>query len=264
MKKNAAIALIVAVVLLAGALGLMATAGLNNKLTSGGCAVRIEVGEAYDNETVGAYIAGAGFNRPVVLEGTETAIEIETSAMSAEALEAAAQKLLSSVQADHAGASLSYAETFTAPEGVHAVRELGIALIAIAVAGYIYGALRFGWVKGLAPMLTALVCAVAAGSVCALLSSVLVAGNTLIGVTAGTACLSYVYAVIVCGKMKAEIGYSVGKGDMAVPVLVAVAAVLLTAFCGSVQIMACAVVGSVFAAVGMHCLAPIFWRACSK
>lgn len=264
MKKNAAIALIVAVVLLAGALGMMATAGLNTKLTSGGGAVRIEVGASYDKEAAKAQIAAAGFKSPVILEGTETAIEIETGAMAPEALEAAAQSLLSAVQADHPEAALSYAETFAKPQGVHSVRDLGFALIAIAVAGYIYGALRFGWIKGFAPMLTALVCAVAAGSVCALLSSVLSAGNTLIGVTAGTACLSYVYAVNVCGRMKSEAGYVVGKGDMAVPVLVIVATVLLTAFCGAVQTMACAVVGSVISAVGMLYLVPLFWHACTK
>ena len=65
-------------------------------------------------------------------------------------------------------------------------------------------------------------------------------------------------------KFKADAAYSVRRSDLAVPVLVAVACVLMTAFGGAVQTVLCTVVGSVIAICGMHCLAPMFWKACGK
>jgi len=264
MKKNVSYVLIAAVVLLAAALVMMGAAGLNTKATEGGCAVRIEVGATYDAAAVQESVNAAGFNSPVVLETTETAIEIETGAMDAAQLTAAADKLLASVQADHEGATLTYAESFTAPEAQHHVRELVLALVAMAVVCYVYGLLRYGWRKAFAPVLTALVAAVVAGSVCVLLNVVFAMGTALTAVIAGTGALTYVYSVSLYNAFKANPEYTVSKADKAVPVLVVVAAVLLMVSTGSISIMGCAVVGSVVAAAAMYCVAPLFWKACTK
>jgi len=264
MKKKISVVLIAVVVLLAAALVMKGTVGLNNKLTNGGCAVSINVGSTYDAETVKGYVASAGFNSPVILEASKTTVELETGAMAEDALSAAADKLLASVQADYAGAALVYAESFEAPQNMPTFRNMFFALIAFAVVGYVYGALRFGWCKGIVPVLTALVAAVVTSSVCMLLSAVLNAGAALSAIVAGSAALTYVYSIFVCGKMKANSQYSVAKSDMAVPVFVVVAAVLLTVSCGSISTMLCAVIASVVAAAGMHCLAPMFWGVCRK
>jgi len=263
MKKNVSVALIAAVVLLAVALVVMGTVGLNTKLTDGGCAVHISVGASYDADSVKALVASTGFNSPVVLESVKTSIELETGAMAQEELAAAAEKLLASVQADYPEASLVYAESFEAPQGVHHLRDIVFALLALAVIGYAYGALRFGWRKGFAPVLTALVVSVASGSVCALLSVVLEAGAAMTAAVAGSAVLAFVYSVVLCGKMHANAEYAVVKADLAVPVLVVVAAALLTVSCG-VSFMASAVICAVFSAAGMYCLSPMFWKACTK
>lgn len=264
MKKNISLVLIVSVVLLAAALIMMGTVGLNGKLTTGGGAVCINVGATYDAETVKGYVEAAGFKSPVILEGSKTAIEIETASMSEESLDAAAQALLASVQADYAEATIAYSDTFGAPHGVHHFRSLAAALAALAVVGYLYGALRYGWKKGLAPVLTALVAAVVTGSVFALISGICPVGMPLVGIVAGTACLTYVYSVAIYGKMKADAEYTVRKSDKAVPVYVIVAVVLLTVATGAVQTLADAVVGCVVAAACMYCVAPMFWKACTK
>lgn len=264
MKKKSAMILVVSVVLLAVALILMSAVGVNSKLTDGGCAVRINVGSTYDAEAARQSVSAAGFVDPVMLEATKTAIEFEADPMDESALETAAQALLASVQADYADAELVYAENYAAPQGVHHLRGLIYALIALAVAAYIYAALRFGWLKGFAAMLTAVVAAVLTGSVCTILSMVFHVGVVLSAMVAGTACLTYVYTVYVYGKMKAQAGYSVGKADMAVPLLVVVACVLLCVSCATVQTTLAAVLGSIVAAAAMHCVAPAFWGACEK
>ncbi len=262
MKKNSALILAVSVVLLAVALIMMGTGFVSGKLANGGCSVRIEVGESYDAEVAKGYVEAAGFANPVIMESNRTAIEVETSAMSAEKLTAAADKLLASVQADHASAELSYAEAFEAPTGAHFFKNLMKAMAAFVVLAYVYAAMRFGWCKGAAAVLTALVAAVVTGSVCVILSAVFTLGSALTAVVAGVACLTYVYTVDSYAKRKA--GVECKKCELAVPVLVAVGAVLVCVSCGSIGLSLAAVVGSVVALAGVYCVAPIFWGACAK
>lgn len=264
MKKKMSIVLAITAVLLAVALIMMATIRLEGKLTKGGCAVRVNVGSSYDEDIVKSYVASAGFNRPVVLNSTRTALEIETGSMNATELNAASDKLLASMQVDYPQAQIVYAEPFGAMEGVHHFRHLLQSMIALIVIGYIYGALRFGWLKGITPVLTAVVASCLTGSVCALLSNVFTVGSVLVGTVVGTACLTYVFAVVICLKFKSNTDYAVNKADLAVPILTVVTCVLVTVFSGALGMLCPVVLGSVLSAVGMYCLTPIFWKAFEK
>lgn len=262
MKKKSALVLALCVVLLAAALIVMGVVGMQGKMHEGGCAVRVEVGATYDAEALKASAAEVGFANMTILSTNKTAFEFEAAPMEETALETAAQSLIEKISATYADAALAYAESFAAPQGVHHFSALLKAIVALAVLSYVYAALRFGWLKGVAAVLTSMFAAAVTGSICVLLSGVFACGAVLTAVVAGTAILAYVYTVSAYDRMKK--GEASCNGELAVQLLVAVACVLVCVSCASLQYTLIALLGAVAAGAAAQYVAPLFWGACEK
>ena len=112
MKKNSSLPLILTVALVVVAAIVWIAGGVQGKELNGGALVRINAHGSYDAASVEEAVNKAGFKNPVILDSNRTAIEVQTGAMSADKLSAAADKLLSAVKATNADAELVYADSF--------------------------------------------------------------------------------------------------------------------------------------------------------
>ncbi len=260
MKKNSSLPLILTLILVVAAVIVWCAGGVQGKDVNGGAQVRINAHGSYDRAAVEEAMNQSGLKNPVLLESNRTAIEVQASAMKAEQLSAAAEKLLASVKATNPDAELVYAESFAAA-GTSNVRGFVWALVGFAVLGFVYGWARFGWKKGCAAVLTACAATLATGSVCLLVSALIPVSSALLGILAGVAALTYLYTIVLYARLKEQPEYQPGKADLAVPALVVIVCVAVLAVGGAsvAKLMCSAVLGSILAACFSRSLAPSLW-----
>lgn len=260
MKTISKITIALTALLLVAAVVLLAIGGVSGKIMNGSCAVRVDMGSSYDEAVVKTAIEKSGLVGAVVLSSGRTALEIQTSVMDGEKLSAAAQALVTELQGAYPSATLVYAEPFGASSGYSYTASSIWALVGFAVLAFAFGWIRFGWRSGLAAVCTSLCAVILTGGVCVLLSGLFIAETALLGTLAGVLCLTYIYTLYVYERYKESPDYAVSKADMAVPMLVAVACVLVFVSGGAsvLKLMFAGLLGSVIAAICMHCVAPAF------
>ena len=264
MKKPNSLPLMIAIALVVVAAIVWIAGGVQGKDLSAGALVRINAHATYDRAVVEQAMNKAGFRNPTLLETNRTAIEVQTGSMSQDKLAAAADSFLAAVKATNPDAELVYAETFNAA-GVTTIPGFVWALVGIAVLGFLYGWVRFGWKVGLATVVVSLAAALATGAVCLIVSGLLPVTGALLGIVAGVALLTYLYIIVLYARLKEQPEYIPGKADLAVPALVFIACVLALAVGGAsvARLMCAAVLGSAIAAWFSRGLAPALWTACT-